>query len=154
MIEKTHHLPRGVIDIHGAFQNQQLRFQNGRRERFQLLIVGAVGQVCLEAGIASKAWRIKIPGQKKFPNLAAHLPGQLPGHHAGAARMVLPVDDHDFHYAHLRFLLLSVVIPRGRIHRDKGDELAANLHIDLIDAVPQILVVFREHAVFCEQVLR
>ena len=97
VVEKAHHLARGVIDIHGAVQDQQVRFQNSRNQRFQLLTVGAAGQVCLETSKAAKTGLIKIPGQKEFLNFAVQLIGQFPSHHAGTACMVLPVDQCYFH---------------------------------------------------------
>ena len=51
------------------------------------------------------------------------------------------------------FLLSPVVIASCGVYRDKGDDLAAHLHIDLIDPVAQVFIVFRKHTVFCKQVL-
>ena len=38
---------------------------------------------------------------------------------------------------------LTVVVSRGRIYGNIGHYLAINFDVDLIDAVPQILIVFR-----------
>ena len=41
----------------------------------------------------------------------------------------------------------SMVIARRRVYRNKGDNLAAHLHIDLIDSISQIFIVFRKHSI-------
>ena len=97
MVEEAHHLPRGVVDVDRAVQNHQLRLQNGLGQGLQLLIMGAMAQLRLKAGEAAQTGPVKVPGQEEFPHFSAHLPGQLPGGGAGAAHMVLPVNDHDFH---------------------------------------------------------
>ena len=64
VIQKAHHLPRGVIHIYGAGQNQQIGFPYCGGKRLQLLIMRAVGQIGLETGIAAKAGLVEIPGQE------------------------------------------------------------------------------------------
>ena len=112
VVQKAHHLACGMIYIDGACQYQQVGLQNGFFQRLQLLVVRAVGQVRFEAGIAAAAGPVKIPGQKEFPGLAAHLPGKLSCHHAGASLMVLSVDDDDLHALQNLPLILIFVFYR------------------------------------------
>ena len=48
----------------------------------------------------------------------------------------------------------SVIIAGCGVNRDERKNLSPHLHIDQIEAVSQILIVFRKYAVFLEQVLR
>lgn len=47
-----------------------------------------------------------------------------------------------------------VVIACCGVYRDKGNNFAAHFHIDLIDSITQILIVFRKDPIFGKQVLR
>ena len=106
MVKQAHHLPGGVVDVHRAVENQQIRFQDCLFQRCQLPVVGAFAQFRLKAGKAPPAGLGKVPGQEEFPHLAANLFRKLPGSLTGAALMVLPVDHHNFHPIHpLLFLL-------------------------------------------------
>ena len=53
----------------------------------------------------------------------------------------------------VRLQSLSVVIAGRGVHRNIGNGLAVDLHIDLINAVAQIFVVFRRDAVVLQQAL-
>lgn len=53
----------------------------------------------------------------------------------------------------VRLQSLSVIITGRGIHRNVGDDLAVDLHIDLINAAAQIFVVFRRDAVVLQQAL-
>ena len=53
----------------------------------------------------------------------------------------------------VRLQSLSVVIAGRGVHRNIGNGLAVDFHIDLINAVAQIFVVFRRDAVVLQQAL-
>ena len=53
----------------------------------------------------------------------------------------------------VRLQSLSVIIAGRGVHRNIGNGLAVDLHIDLINAVAQIFVVFRRDAVVLQQAL-
>ena len=107
VIQKAHHLPRGVIHIYGTGQDQQIGFPYCGGKRLQLLIMRAVGQIGLETGIAAKAGLVEIPGQEKLPDFSAHLLRQLSRYHAGVPLMALPVNDRNFHRGDLLSCLFS-----------------------------------------------
>ena len=46
-----------------------------------------------------------------------------------------------------------MIIPCRRIYRDERNDLTAYFHVNLIDTVAQIHIVFREHTVFFKQIL-
>lgn len=48
---------------------------------------------------------------------------------------------------------LAVVIAGRGVHRNVGDDLAVDLHIDLINAAAQIFIIFRRDAVALQQAL-
>ena len=97
MVKKAHHLPRGVVDVHWAVQNQQIRIQDRLLQRFQFPVVGTFAQLRLKAGVAAPAGLTKVPGQEKLLCFTADLFCQLPGDHTGAALVVLPVDHDNLH---------------------------------------------------------
>ena len=53
----------------------------------------------------------------------------------------------------VRLQSLAVVIAGRGVHRNVGDDLAVDLHIDLINAAAQIFIIFRRDAVVLQQAL-
>ena len=66
--------------------------------------------------------------------------------------MIFP-EPKDAESLFLSFSPSSVIIACRGVNRDEGNDLAAHLHIDLIDPVAQVFIVLRKYAVFFKQVL-